>query len=171
MLATACVSGPSLRQAPRVEMRFGASPAPKVEKQAPPPPKAPEPQVETADPPAQASQEQLEIECAFRQREVRCEMVAHHHYAEARVTPRRFGRFALEAYAGEELVERLRFNFPLLGDTPSSGEEVEKGLDSTVRLEFPELGEVTRLLVRDRKTGEVFVFPDPAPLPSTASPD
>jgi hypothetical protein len=36
---------------------------------------------------------------------------------------------------------------------------MEAGLETEVTLEFPELPEVTRLEVRDRKTGEIVVLP------------
>jgi hypothetical protein len=78
-------------------------------------------------------------------------------------TPRRMGRFAFELWLGRELVERLRFDFPLLAaETPRSGprrplREVPSfapGAQVSVSLRIPASERATRARILDRATGE-----------------
>jgi hypothetical protein len=76
-------------------------------------------------------------------------------------TPRMTGRFAVELYVGRELIDRVRFNFPLLGagdvgddgvrwDAPPS---FERGLSASTAVMIPHSERTTRALVIDRATG------------------
>jgi hypothetical protein len=156
--AFSCASSPDLSRAPRIEMRFGKkSPAKTEKKQTSPTPRL---ERETPDPPPISSRRQLQIECVLDHGQFTCLSTGVINYAESRVTPRTYGRFVLEAYADNELVERLHFNFPLAFGTGQTESEVEKGLVTKVNLEFPELPWATKLVVKDRQTGKTFVFPE-----------
>lgn len=75
-------------------------------------------------------------------------------------TPRVMGRFAVELLRGEELVERVRFDFPLLGG--GEGEEVfESGLRAEREVMVPWLSEATRARWYDRKTQAEGELPYP----------
>jgi hypothetical protein len=94
-------------------------------------------------------------------------------------TPRRMGRFAFELWLGHELVERLRFDFPLLAaETPRTGprrplREVPSfapGAQVSVSLRLPASERATRARILDRATGESVEVAWPPPQGSFASP-
>jgi hypothetical protein len=73
----------------------------------------------------------------------------------AQPTRRSMGRFALELFEGHTLLERLRFDFPLLGDAePDAGwASFTRKLRTRVEVEFPAPARGTRLDLVDRATG------------------
>jgi hypothetical protein len=75
--------------------------------------------------------------------------------------PRRFGRFAAELYVGPTLLERIRFDVPLLHDDDQASESYEKGLDITVDVKLPDSDRPTRLEVWDRATDRRWRFAYP----------
>lgn len=86
------------------------------------------------------------------------------------VTVRRTGRWALELWIGRELVDRVRFDFPLLAaETPREGSRrplhepatFAPGLDATVVVLVPASPRATRLELVDRATGAVERLPWP----------
>ena len=79
--------------------------------------------------------------------------------------PRHFGRFAAELYVGPTLIERLRFDIPLLGDDSTTADVYEKGLVTTVEVRVPDSDRPTKLELWDRATDKRWVFPYP-PKPS-----
>jgi hypothetical protein len=90
------------------------------------------------------------------------------------VTARRMGRFALELWIGHELVERVRFDFPLLAaDEPHTGPRrslheppsLGAGTRSVQRLLVPASPRATRALLVDRATGESQDLPWPPDAP------
>ncbi len=99
-------------------------------------------------------------------------------------TPRRLGRFAVELWLGHELIERVRFDFPLLAAAPEQPEKdkkapsIESGLVVTQKLLVPMTDRATRAVLVDRATGEQRELPWPltgnpetvAPLPAPAAP-
>jgi hypothetical protein len=75
-------------------------------------------------------------------------------------TSRAFGRFAIELWDGDVLVERVRFDFPLLGagvGTTDAGVDFSKGLVSRIGVVFPKVAAKAdsreRLVLVDRATG------------------
>ncbi len=86
-------------------------------------------------------------------------------------TPRKagrwMGRFALEVTEGPALLERVRFNFPLLSDPPLSGADYKKppsfenGLTSSMRVLFPSLTRGSHFSLVDRATGRRWALPWP----------
>jgi len=78
-------------------------------------------------------------------------------------SPRRIGRFAFELWLGAELIERIRFDFPLLAaEVPRQGERhplreepsFAPGARVSIRLQVPASTRATRAQVLDRATGQ-----------------
>jgi hypothetical protein len=67
------------------------------------------------------------------------------------------GRFALELFEDGVLIERARFNFPMLG-APEGGKSmagaIDKNLSSTTEVAFPATPRGNRFELRDRATGK-----------------
>ena len=70
------------------------------------------------DPPARASKKQWTLEIAARAGKVSAERATSSLLKQAAESPRVLGRFALELYVGPELLDRVRFNVPLMGNGP-----------------------------------------------------
>lgn len=100
-------------------------------------------------------------------------------------TARRMGRFAVELWVGRELVDRVRFDFPLLGADEFAGQKrpwnappsFERKLTTSAAVMIPHSERVTRIVVVDRATGETTELPSPldaardagaAPAPATS---
>ncbi|HZU82125.1 MAG TPA: hypothetical protein VE987_04375 [Polyangiaceae bacterium] len=92
--------------------------------------------------------------------------------AVAQPTPRAMGRFALELFEGPTLVERVRFDFPLLGAAPDAdgGVSFTAKLRTRIGVLFPATQRGTRLELLDRATGRRWSLPWP-PLSSGAPDD
>jgi hypothetical protein len=101
-------------------------------------------------------------------------------------TPRVMGRFALELFEGEgalgrpgTLVERVRFDFPMLGaPEPDAGPgaiSFQRQLRTRIGVVFPSTKRGTRLELVDRATGRRWSLPWPAaqslPAPTPAQGD
>lgn len=83
---------------------------------------------------------------------------------------RTMGRFALELFEGPTLIERVRFDFPMLGGVPTGpGDGIHKAPDFEARLVtrigvyFPATQRGTRLELWDRKTDQRWAMPWPVP--------
>jgi hypothetical protein len=83
-------------------------------------------------------------------------------------TARTLGRFALELYVGKELIDRVRFDFPLLGDEVAGAATrwdspltFERGLATQATIVLPDSERATRALLVDRATGTVWPLPWP----------
>jgi hypothetical protein len=83
------------------------------------------------------------------------------------------GRFALELYDGLALVERVRFDFPLLGapDVDSGKDPLGDKIRSRTGVVFPRVAKGTRLELHDRATGQRWSLPWPPSPPTDASAD
>ncbi len=87
-------------------------------------------------------------------------------------TPRAMGRFALELFEGPALVERVRFDFPLLGspDAVDAGRAAPPSLTLKLRTRigvvFPATARGTRLELWDRATDRRWSLPWPPQSPS-----
>jgi hypothetical protein len=89
--------------------------------------------------------------------------------AKAVTTPRMMGRFAVELYIGKELIDRVRFDFPLLGADELAGGErrwdsppsFERKLSTTAAVMIPHSERATRVVLVDRASGRVWPLPWP----------
>ncbi len=86
--------------------------------------------------------------------------------AAPQATPRAMGRFALELFEGPALVERVRFDFPLLGPPEPDGGQGPKlsfgrQLRTRVGVVFPATARGTRLELWDRGTNRRWSLPWP----------
>jgi hypothetical protein len=92
--------------------------------------------------------------------------------AEPQATPRVMGRFALELFEGPTLLERVRFDFPLLGapEAPDAALSFGGKLRTRIGVVFPAAKRGTRLELWDRATGRRWSLPwPPLPLAATSS--
>ena len=86
-------------------------------------------------------------------------------------TPRRMGRFAIELFNGPDLVDRVRFEVPLLDGDPYSGRErprwagpdLERHVRTHVAVEVPASDRANRAYWVDRATGVRVRLPWPTP--------
>ncbi|HYP78001.1 MAG TPA: hypothetical protein VER12_18645 [Polyangiaceae bacterium] len=100
-------------------------------------------------------------------------------------TPRRMGRFALELWIGRELIDRVRFDFPLIAAEETPGVTRRPLHDSPslvphaisrIIVSLPASPRATRLVLVDRATEKIQELPWPpdreasAPTPSASAP-
>jgi len=77
-------------------------------------------------------------------------------------TPRAMGRFALELFEGPTLIERVRFDFPLLGaPEPDASVALAPKLRTRIGVVFPATKRGTRLELSDRANGRRWALPWP----------
>jgi len=79
-------------------------------------------------------------------------------------TPRAMGRFALELFEGRALLERVRFDFPLLGGAAEAADAsapLAKSLRTRIGVVFPATTRGTRLELVDRATSRRWSLPWP----------
>lgn len=77
-------------------------------------------------------------------------------------TPRAVGRFAMELYEGATLVERVRFDFPMLGASESDGGiRFAPRLTTRIGVMFPATKRGTKLELWDRSNGQRWNLPWP----------
>jgi hypothetical protein len=81
-------------------------------------------------------------------------------------TPRAMGRFAIELFEGPTVIERVRFDFPLLGDEPRDGgirsvPWFGKKLTTRIGVMFPATSRGTRLSLWDRAADKRWDLPWP----------
>ena len=82
-------------------------------------------------------------------------------------TPRVMGRFALELFEGPTLIERVRFDFPMLGTGDHQNKaylsppSFEKKLTTRIGVMFPQSKRGTRLELWDRATNQRYRLPWP----------
>ena len=126
------------------------------------------------DPPAVSASRQWEYEVMYDHGEVRITDVRSIELDEPVLSARRMGRFAIELWIGSELLERVRFEIPLV-EPPRTGKkrplheppQFGPGLSMTKRLRIPQLERATNARLIDRATGKTTRLPWP-PQPSTA---
>jgi hypothetical protein len=83
------------------------------------------------------------------------------------ITPRAMGRFALELFEGRTLLERVRFDFPLLGVSEADAAvSLTKKLSTRIGVVFPATKRGTRLELWDRETNRRWSLPWPLRPPS-----
>ncbi|HVJ90568.1 MAG TPA: hypothetical protein VM580_12255 [Labilithrix sp.] len=130
--------------------------------------KAPAPRANIPpDPPALSERQQWIFDLRWQRGEVYLVQVEQTDMGASHPTPRVMGRFALELYEGPTLIERARFNFPLLGgaEAPDAGYRTpprfEPGLTTRIGVRFPATKRGTRLELWDRATDRRWSLPWP----------
>jgi hypothetical protein len=126
------------------------------------------------DPVPLRERRQWEYEIVYDRGKVRVTGVHKQIYPQPVVSERRMGRFAVELWIGRELVERVRFDFPMLG-----AEEVRQearrplaeppglaaGATVSRRVRVPHSDRATRAILLDRATGQAWSLPWPPDAP------
>lgn len=74
---------------------------------------------------------------------------------------RHMGRFAAELLSGPTVIERIRFDFPLINDDSKTAEAYEKGLVVTVDVKIPDSDRPNKLEIWDRATDKRWKFDYP----------
>lgn len=87
--------------------------------------------------------------------------VRHEKLATKVAVDRRFGRFAAELYSGPTLVERIRFDFPLINDDSYTTEVYEKGLTVDVEVKIPDSDRPNKFEIWDRANDKRWKFDYP----------
>jgi hypothetical protein len=114
------------------------------------------------DPPAQHYVDFIEYELEYARGELRVLTERKLHLTRAQAADRRMGRFAFELMVGQELLERVRFDFPLLGASQMGQDDpIEQGLTSHATIRVPWVERANRAQLLDRKTRKVVVVPWP----------
>ena len=130
------------------------------------------------DPEPLSSKTQWELELSYEHGDIRLSSAARREFATPVTTARRMGRFAVELWIGHELIERVRFDFPLVMNEPAAAGP--RGLAEPVRFDantssvqtllIPDASRATRALVVDRATGQETELPWPPDRPQGPAP-
>lgn len=117
------------------------------------------------DPPALASRKQWVFELTSRGGKVSVDAVKAGMLAQPAESPRVLGRFALELHIGRELLDRVRFNVPLMGDELGQGNKnrlhrprFEEGVSARITVRMADNPRAAYLLLVDRQTGDTQKF-------------
>jgi hypothetical protein len=120
------------------------------------------------DPPPLVTKHQWVVDLGFRSGSVVFGGARRVELAKPAGTPRAMGRFAVELYVGKELIDRARFDFPLLGadDVEGVGKwdspvTFERHLSTRAAVILPHSERATRAVLVDRATGNIWALPWP----------
>ncbi len=140
------------------------------------PPAGPPPGGYAPDPEPLRMEEQWDYTLTYRDGGVLVDSVEPVKLEAPVVTVRRMGRFAIELWVGSELLERVRFDFPLLGAEPAGAakkdgprpmrEAPRFQVEATLDVRVPASPRATRAVLVDRATGESMplAWPPDAPI-------
>jgi hypothetical protein len=126
------------------------------------------------DPAPQATTKQWVIDISYVRRKLTIDRVKPATSDKPLATPRVMGRYALELYVGKELLDRVRFNVPLLGEGPPERADRPRNpfrrprfddVSARLRVQMAENPRATHAVLVDRATGEEQRFEWP-PEPS-----
>lgn len=124
---------------------------------APKPPPTPIP----PDPTPLVSDAVFVLSVRFNKGTVQITKVRREKLASKSAVERRMGRFAAELFTGPTLIERIRFDFPLINDDSKASEVYEKGLDVTVEVRVPDSDRPNKLEIWDRANDQRWKFEYP----------
>lgn len=136
-----------------------------------PPPAPPPPRGSQPDPEPLRQAEQYEYELEWNEGELNVLSVTSRKFPKPVVTARKIGRFAIELWIGSELVERVRFDLPLLGAEETgpgnsarpAPPSLEKGARVRQRVLVPAAERARRAVLVDRATSKETPLPWPPP--------
>jgi hypothetical protein len=125
------------------------------------------------DPQALRLDRHWEYELVYDRGKVSVGKVRERRFQQPVATPRRMGRWAIELWIGAELIERVRFDFPLTAaDEPRRGSRpvreppsLAEGVITTQTVLVPASPRATQALLVDRATGERAELPWPPDAP------
>jgi hypothetical protein len=126
------------------------------------------------DPEALRTPDQWEYTFRYDHGDVRVEQVRHLRFEQPVVTARSVGRFAVELWIGRELIDRVRFDFPLLAGEPvpagrrrplDEPPTLLPGADTARTVLVPQSARATRAVLVDRATGATRALPWPPDAP------
>jgi hypothetical protein len=113
------------------------------------------------DPVAKPSRDQWIFEISARGGKVAIDSVTPQTFAKPAETPRVVGRFALELYIGRELLDRVRFDVPLMGAENTVGNRnnlpkprFDQNVTAHVKARMADNPRAAYLLIVDRETGD-----------------
>lgn len=114
-----------------------------------------------------------EYEVVYDRGKIRIAKVTERRFSKPIPTQRRMGRWAIELWIGHELVDRVRFDFPLLGDEEPRGKRrplkdppsFAEGATVARTVLVPASPRATRAELVDRATGERLTLPWPPDAP------
>ncbi len=122
------------------------------------------------DPAPLVTRQQWVVELAYQEREVVLRSARRLVLERAVPSARMMGRFALEIYVGPELLDRIRFDFPLLGageyehaNRWNAPPQFETHLRSSTAVMIPHSERATRLVLLDRASGRIWNLQWPLP--------
>jgi hypothetical protein len=117
------------------------------------------------DPPAHPSRLNWLFDVSARNGKVAIERVKVVTFEKPAETPRVVGRFALELYVGRELLDRVRFNAPLMGGEAPVGNRnnlprprFDQNVSAHVQVRLADNARAAYVLVVDRETGDTQKF-------------
>ncbi len=126
------------------------------------------------DPEPLRQAEQYEFELAYEKGAVSVSSVKPLTFPQPVVTARRMGRFAIELWIGRELLDRVRFDFPLTAadDPKPDGPEpltappnLGSGVSAKQKVLVPAAARARKALLVDRATGKAKEIPWPPDRP------
>lgn len=132
------------------------------------------PFVSGRDPAPLTTQDQWLFDLQYRAGDVYLLSAAKVRTPEVRETPRAVGRFSLELYEGAALVERVRFDFPLvqseeLTDAGARKPSLGKRVTSRIGVYFPATPRGARLELYDRVSDKTWMLPWPPNSPDAGA--
>lgn len=117
------------------------------------------------DPPPRPSRKQWTIALTARDGKVTADKATAFMLDKPAESARVFGRFAVELWVGKELLDRVRFNVPLMGDEPPQGNRnklprprFDKNIAAHVTVRIADSPRASYLLVVDRDSGDAAKF-------------
>jgi hypothetical protein len=117
------------------------------------------------DPPARSSRTHWVFDLSASAGKVSVDRVKAINFDRAVESPRVVGRFALELYIGRELLDRVRFNVPLMGSESGQGNRnhlpkprFEENVTAHLTARIADNPRAAYLLMIDRETGDTQKF-------------
>ncbi len=124
------------------------------------------------DPPPLRTRDHYDFIVEFNKGKFGVVSVKERRFAQPQSSARRMGRFAFELWSGAQLVERVRFDFPLLGASDDKQQDpLGAGLSSKAKVRIPASARASRARILDRKTREEVDVPWPPLEPKSPEPD
>lgn len=123
------------------------------------------------DPPQQSSRKQWVLQIRVNEGSLEVEQIRAFEAAKALATPRLLGRYAFELYVGNALLDRRRFNVPLLAEGPAADKARRylarprfDRVNIKLSVQIADQPRATRAVLVDRATGEArhFAWPPDA---------